>query len=100
MGQKLPPKEMALYRRCDEILHYLWDPIGVRGAAGARDEYEGYLPQVFALVMADQPDPNAIADHLVAIESDRMSLSPRRTKAEEIAGTLLAAKKWIFENGP
>jgi hypothetical protein len=100
MGQKLSAKEMALYRRCDEILHYLWDPIGVGGAAGARDEYNGYLPRVFALVMADSPDRPAIADYLVSVERDGMSLSPRRAKAEEIAGRLVDAKKWIFENEP
>ena len=100
MGQKLPPNEMALYRRCDEILHYLWDPIGVRGAAGARDEYDSYLPRVFALVMADPPDRTAIVDYLISVERDRMDTGPRAAKAEEIADALLDAKKWIFETGP
>jgi hypothetical protein len=30
-----------LYRMVDEILHYVWDPIGVAGEARARDEYNG-----------------------------------------------------------
>ena len=50
MGQKLPPDQMELYRRVDEVLHYLWDPIGVAGAPEARDEYYSYLPHVFSLL--------------------------------------------------
>ena len=48
MGQKLPPCEAKLYRHCDEILHYIWDPIGVAGRTGARDEYDSYLYTVSA----------------------------------------------------
>jgi len=44
MGKMLPPKENELRQRTDEVLHYLWDPIGVAGAPGARDEYWSYLP--------------------------------------------------------
>lgn len=51
MGHKLPPDQMALYRRIDEILRNDWDPIGVSGIPEARDEYYDYLPIVFRLVL-------------------------------------------------
>ena len=47
MGTKLEPHDEELYRRVDEVLHYIWDPIGVAGAPMARDEYYAYLPQIF-----------------------------------------------------
>ena len=40
-----------LYRRIGEVLHYVWDPIGVSGYPEARDEYDMYLPQVFSLAI-------------------------------------------------
>jgi hypothetical protein len=44
---KLLPHQDELYRRTDEVLHYIWDPIGVAGVPEARDEYDSYLPHAF-----------------------------------------------------
>jgi len=41
MKSDLNHQEKELYRRTDEILHYLWDPIGVSDTPQARDEYHG-----------------------------------------------------------
>jgi hypothetical protein len=79
LGEKLPPQELELYKRCDEVLHYLWDPIGVAGAPGARDEYRSYLPNVFALVQA-------------------MGLRARPERARQVAEVLRDWRKWIWEN--
>lgn len=65
MGQKLEGREAELYKRCDEVLHYIWDPIGVSGEPGARDEYSSYLPKVFALVR-DNATAEEIAKYLVS----------------------------------
>jgi len=81
MGEKLPPRELELYKRCDEVLHYLWDPIGVAGAPAARDEYHAYLPEVFAHVRDDR-DPDALVAYLLdrpgAARVARMDLAARR----------------------
>ncbi len=61
MGEKLNPQDLALYRAVDEVLHYIWDPIGVSGSPEARDEYQGYLPHVFGLVREGRDD-EAIAN--------------------------------------
>ena len=52
MGKQLPPEELELYSRLDEILWKDWDPIGVYGIQEARDEYYRYLPDVFHMVLA------------------------------------------------
>ena len=39
-----------LSRRVGEILHYIWDPIGVRGAPRARDEYDNYVSPILELL--------------------------------------------------
>ena len=96
MGTKLPPNEAELYKRCDEVLHYVWDPIGVSGSPNARDEYYSYIPPIFALVN-ENAEPSKIADCLVEFESDRMGVSPNRKKALDVAETLLEWRECINE---
>lgn len=94
IGEKLSPKNAELYRRCDEALHYIWDPIGVAGAPGARDEYEGYVPEVFRFVRAGAAD-GEIVDYLLWAEAERMGLPPRRAAAEKVAGVLQDWARWL-----
>ncbi len=48
MGQfvSIQTFERELTSRISEVLHYTWDPIGVRGDPHARDEYDSYVPDV------------------------------------------------------
>jgi hypothetical protein len=39
MGSKMTEPDLTLYQMVDEVLYYLWDPIGVANSAGPRDEY-------------------------------------------------------------
>ncbi|MGZ3735280.1 MAG: hypothetical protein ACXVC0_09980 [Bdellovibrionota bacterium] len=71
MGYKSSPTEIEIYRRVDEVLHYLWDPIGVSDSPEARDEYQGYLPKIYAMIMEKKPHEEilkymkwAVGDHM------------------------------------
>jgi hypothetical protein len=88
VGSKLAPLDEELYRRTDEVLHYVWDPIGVSTAPEARDEYHSYLPQVFGLVKANAT-ADAIAEHLTGIATKRMGLPTNHTHDLEVAELLL-----------
>ena len=101
MDQRLSPKQALLYRRVDEVLTYIWDPIGVRQVPQARDEYESYLPQVFKRVL-EATGPEPIADYLMEIESERMGYSPTkatRQGALDVANLLLEHRDWINQSG-
>jgi hypothetical protein len=87
VGEKLPPAEMELYHRVDEVLHYLWDPIGVASCPDARDEYYSYLPQVFALVKAGNREE--IERYLAEVCVDRMGLSSNPAAEKKIAAILI-----------
>lgn len=87
---------MELYRRTDEILHYIWDPIGIAGAAGARDEYLRYLPDVFRLLREDA-GAAAIAEYLDEVVRDRIGIAVDPRRADEVAQMLVEAKEWIAE---
>jgi hypothetical protein len=89
-------RDKELYRRCDEILHYIWDPIGVRDTPYARDEYYGYLPQVFTLVKNDT-DKVKIAKYLTGLEVGSMGLASDSSNNIMVAELLLEWKEVIWE---
>ena len=92
MGKKLPPDQMSLYKKIDEILFRDWDPIGVSEFEEARDEYQGYLPQVFKLAL-DNESPDAIAEYLTLVATERMGMSAAKEYDLKIANLVLMAKK-------
>mgnify|MGYP002777600885 CR=1 FL=1 len=55
-----------LYRQIDEILWKYWDPIGINDCEEARDEYYGYLPNVWQLKL-QHAEVEAIAQYLVKV---------------------------------
>ena len=77
-------------RRVGEIMHYLWDPIGVARAPEARDEYDGYLPDVIA-ILSRGGNAEELAAYLTQVETQRMGLSDTsetHARNYEIAGLL------------
>jgi len=87
MARKLNPFEKELYQRTDEVMHYVWDPIGIAGIPQARDEYDSYLPQVFSMLLERKAE-GEIAAYLSKIEDDRMGLTPSPENAAQVASVL------------
>lgn len=83
-------------RRVDEVLYYVWDPIGVADEPFARAEYESYVPKVLELLVS-QDDPAPISVYLADIMQTRMSLSPNLPLCDQIASLLLEHKRAITE---
>ena len=98
MGIKLPPDQMELYRRIDEILWNEWDPIGVSGISGARDEYHGYLPIVFRLALEGSEE--RIAEYLLSVETENMGLGGDKQNCQRIAGMVLKEKANRMKRDP
>ncbi len=85
-----------LQRRVDEILYYVWDPIGVSNEPLARGEYDSYVPLVFKLVLEnDNIEP--ISEHLANIATSQMGLPADRKRCDHAAKLLLKHKKAIKE---
>ena len=95
MGKNLDPKEMELYRATDEVLHYIWDPIGISDSPNARDEYWSYLPQVFRMLVDKTPEDKMV-DYLIEIETGSMGLNPNRENAKRVVEILHEYKEKIF----
>jgi hypothetical protein len=96
MGTKLSPQDNELCQRIDEVLHYIWDPIGVRTEPNARDEYESYLPHVFSMVKHGV-SAAALARHLQEITTGRMGLSSVETHDLEVAQLILDWQRTVAE---
>jgi hypothetical protein len=87
MERKLSTFEKELYQRTGEVMHYVWDPIGVAGIPQARDEYDSYLIQVFAMLV-ERTAEGEIAEYLTGIEDKRMGLMPNPEQASRVASML------------
>ena len=85
-----------LRNRVDEILFYIWDPIGVSPEPYARAEYRSYATTVLGMV-ENNKSPISIAEYLCQIEKDSMELTPNKEKAIEVAELLLENKAAIDE---
>ena len=96
MGQKLSQQDLELYKRVEEVLHYIWDPIGISDEPYARSEYYTYSGIVFSLLKRSE-EGKAISDYLVEVEVKQMGLGPSQEKAKRVAGILLAYKDKIFK---
>jgi hypothetical protein len=97
MGQKLSEAELELYRRVDEVLYYVWDPIGVAPNAVTRAEYQRSLPVVFAMLQ-EGADVSAIATYLDSVATERMGfdVSGNPEHAKRVADFLLDWKAQIY----
>ena len=92
--RKFDDKELS--KRVDEVLFYVWDPIGVANEPCARSEYENYVPKICQLV--EQNDNiSPISSHLANIVKDWMGLSPDKSSCDSTAQLLLEHKYAIRE---
>lgn len=87
MGTKVEPREEELYRRIDEVIHYVWDPIGISGMPMARDEYYSYLPKIFSMLQSGA-SADDITAHLEWIAVDRMGLQSNPKASSEVVSIL------------
>lgn len=74
-------------RMVQVVLHWAWDPIGVRGIEEAFDEYDTYAPRVLEMLKEDAP-VERIATHLTSVVRDRMELAVRPDRDMDVAAML------------
>jgi hypothetical protein len=88
MKSSLNESEIELLRRIDEILYYVWDPIGVSRAPATRDEYESYVPHVFKLLLGNS-SAESISNHLDSIAKENMGLGQQGKEDSFVVAELL-----------
>lgn len=86
-----------LEKRIDEVLYYVWDPIGVSDSPYARGEYSSYVPGILQLIFANSP-AEKISSHLTSIVRMQMGLIPNEERERRVADLILQHKDAI-DNG-
>lgn len=81
MADTFEPGQMSLRQAVGEVLHYVWDPIGVAGVPQARDEYDGYVDDICNMLCQDS-DASSLARHLVCIADQQMGVVGTEERAE------------------
>ena len=69
------------------VLHWAWDPIGVRGIEEAADEYDSYALPVLGMLERGAIDEE-VAGYLTSVEVDLMGLIANTNKNADIAAML------------
>ena len=91
------PKDKELYQRLDEVIQYIWDPIGISHHPEARDEYHSYLPEIYARVKIG--DKEKLAEYMKWVVTDQMGMVFDKMKAEQASEIMLNWKDVILKNG-
>ncbi|MBB3359865.1 MULTISPECIES: hypothetical protein [unclassified Novosphingobium] len=87
LAQKRPMRRNLDLQMIQIVLHWAWDPIGVRGIENAADEYDMYAPQVLKLLEADAPT-DEIATYLTRVVRDRIELPSNPDRDHDVAAML------------
>ena len=77
-----------LYRTIRMVLMDEWDPIGVSGIPEAADEYDGYVPTIYKLLIRRAP-VHEVFDYLWRVETEDMGLCGSRQATESVATHLV-----------
>lgn len=97
--KNLSKLDSELLTRVDEVLHYLWDPIGVSDVPEARNEYSSYAGVVLSLLKRGAAE-SEIADYLRKIRVEHMgmgTLEDERSNEAELVELLVHWSKIIVE---
>jgi hypothetical protein len=93
--QKFPKDE--LLRRIDEVLFYIWDPIGVGPDPNARREYSNYSKIILNMLDSGR-DKKSIINYLMEAETGLLSLPANQLKCEKVA-ELIFKNRDAIDNG-
>jgi hypothetical protein len=71
----------------------VWDPIGVKDEPNAQDEYDGYVGEIYGLLV-QKATHQAITDRLLYIVQETMGLDA--AKAEDMQPTVRALREILL----
>src|SRR4051812_48679405 len=71
-----------------EVLMHEWDPIGVADVPQAQDEYDGYINQIYGMIIRREPKYKLV-DFLWWVETENMGLYGNHQRTEHTADLLL-----------
>ena len=92
---KLTKQEQELIKRINEVLFYVWDPIGVCNEPAARDEYDSYVPQVFSILNKSNPEDN-LKQYLFDVAKKEMASEVSEDNLIEVVELIIGWKEILL----
>jgi hypothetical protein len=92
-----PENYRLLTRRVGEVLHYIWDPIGVSDQPYARDEYDSYVPEVVRLLIAD--NRIQLTAYLTRTADHTIGMALKSEHTEEVIDLLFDWRGYFVDKG-
>jgi len=92
MSNELQPRDAELFRRIEEVVHYIWDPIGISEYPGARDEYHSYLTAIYGNVKSE--DLESLVEYMKWVVGN-MGLTFNKEDASKAAHVMLEWKRHL-----
>lgn len=93
--ERFSENELDLLQRINEVLHYKWDPCGVKFEPFARDEYNAYAIEVFRIVIYSDNVGRDISKYLNEILVNRMGLKSSNSNNDDVVRLILKHKEFI-----
>lgn len=78
----------ALHQKIRDVLLKEWDPVGVQDIPEAQDEYDGYVPTLYSMLIARKPI-HEVFEYLLWLETEHMGLSADKQRTRSIAEKLV-----------
>ena len=88
----------ALSRAIDEVLHYLWDPMGVAGIPESRAAYTSYVPELLDLLQAQAPR-RLLAAYLTQIAWNPIGVLTSEQTLDRTLDALIAWRDYCADRG-
>lgn len=95
MKQKMSPSDRELYRRIDEVVHYIWDPVGICDHPQARREYRSYIKEFFDHVKSGRLE--RVLAYMKLITTEHMGLHFNEYHATRAAQVMLEWREFVEE---
>ena len=92
--QHLAQQDQELRQRIDEVLYFVWDPIGVNSAPEARCEYSAYVDRIYEL-LKESNDTIQVAAALDEFASEHMGVTTAFSHSTQVAKLLFRYKRAI-----
>jgi hypothetical protein len=78
----------SLQQKIKQVLLKEWDPIGVQAIPEAQDEYDGYVPTIYSMLITRKPI-NEVFEYLLWLETQHMGLTTDRQLTHNVAERLV-----------
>jgi hypothetical protein len=87
MMSEAAKRAAALHQQIKDVLLREWDPIGVQAFPEAQDEYDGYVPTLYSMLISRTP-AHEVFEYLMWLETEHMGLTADRQRTQSIAEKL------------